>query len=132
MQAAQHAQMLQEEAIKQVELRRRMRATAVPVIDTDVRATLRQLGEPVTLFGEQQVYPRQLLPFFIGIPLVSLDHSDLKRDSQHCCLQAVKQPRPEQCRSVLASHRSVTQPPLLYEADELAEEKAFQSVLDQL
>ena len=55
-----HAQMLQEEAIKQVELRRRMRATAVPVIDTDVRATLRQLGEPVTLFGEQQVYARIL------------------------------------------------------------------------
>ena len=49
--------MLQEEAIKQVELRRRMRATAVPVIDADVRATLRQLGEPVTLFGEQQVQP---------------------------------------------------------------------------
>ena len=57
MQAAQHAQMLQEEAIKQVELRRRMRATAVPVIDADVRATLRQLGKPVTLFGEQQVCP---------------------------------------------------------------------------
>ena len=65
MQAAQHAQMLQEEAIKQVELRRRMRATAVPVIDTDVRATLRQLGEPVTLFGEQQVHPSLLLPSFI-------------------------------------------------------------------
>jgi len=55
MQAAQHAQMIQQEAIAKVELRRRMRATAVPVIDTDVRAMLRQLGEPVTLFGEQQV-----------------------------------------------------------------------------
>ena len=55
MQAAQHAQMLQEEAIKQVDLRRRMRATVVPVIDADVRDTLRQLGEPVTLFGEQEV-----------------------------------------------------------------------------
>ena len=61
MQAAQHAQMLQEEAIKQVELRRRMRATAVPVIDADVRATLRQLGEPVTLFGEQQVHATLLM-----------------------------------------------------------------------
>ena len=47
--------MLQEEAIKQVDLRRRMRATVVPVIDADVRDTLRQLGEPVTLFGEQEV-----------------------------------------------------------------------------
>ena len=55
MQAAQHAQMIQQEAIAKVELRRRMRATAVPVIDSDVRAMLRQLGEPVTLFGEQQV-----------------------------------------------------------------------------
>lgn len=55
MQAAQHAQMLQEEAIKKVDLRRRMRATVVPVIDVDVRAMLRQLGEPITLFGEQEV-----------------------------------------------------------------------------
>ena len=55
VQAAQHAQMLQEEAIKQVDLRRRMRATVVPALDKDVRAMLRQLGEPVTLFGEQEV-----------------------------------------------------------------------------
>ncbi|CAK0746230.1 hypothetical protein CVIRNUC_001676 [Coccomyxa viridis] len=59
--AAQHAQMLQEEAIKQVDLRRRMRATVVPVIDADVRDTLRQLGEPVTLFGEQEMERRARL-----------------------------------------------------------------------
>ena len=61
VQAAQHAQMLQEEAIKQVDLRRRMRATVVPALDKDVRAMLRQLGEPVTLFGEQEVCTCQSL-----------------------------------------------------------------------
>ena len=61
VQAAQHAQMLQEEAIKQVDLRRRMRATVVPAVDKDVRAMLRQLGEPITLFGEQEVCTCQYL-----------------------------------------------------------------------
>ena len=54
MQGSRHAQILQEEALRQVDLRRRMRATVVPTGDADVRRVLRQLGEPVTLFGEQQ------------------------------------------------------------------------------
>lgn len=55
VQGSRHAQLLQEEAVRQVETRRRMRQTVVPVIDADVRSTLRQLGEPITLFGEREV-----------------------------------------------------------------------------
>ena len=72
MQAAQHAQTLQEEAIKQVDLRRRMRAAVVPVIDADVRDMLRQLGEPVTLFGEQEVRLHS------AVQLTSRDCTDCK------------------------------------------------------
>ena len=58
VQGSRHAQILQEEAVRQVETRRRMRQTVVPVIDADVRSTLRQLGEPITLFGEREVGDR--------------------------------------------------------------------------
>lgn len=55
MQASRHAQILQEEAVRQMELRRRMRAAVVPTQDAEVRRTLRLLKEPVTLFGEREV-----------------------------------------------------------------------------
>ena len=54
-QGSRHQQMIQEEELRRVDLRRRMRATVVPTSDAEVRRLLRQLGEPVTLFGEQQV-----------------------------------------------------------------------------
>jgi hypothetical protein len=60
-QGSRHAQILQEEALRQVDLRRRMRATVVPTGDGDVRRLLRQLGEPVTLFGEQQARTQRCL-----------------------------------------------------------------------
>ena len=59
LQGSRHQQMIQEEELRRVDLRRRMRATVVPTSDAEVRRLLRQLGEPVTLFGEQQV-SRQL------------------------------------------------------------------------
>ena len=55
LQGSRHQQMIQEEELRRVDLRRRMRATVVPTSDGEVRRLLRQLGEPVTLFGEQQV-----------------------------------------------------------------------------
>ena len=55
MQASRDAQILQEDAVRQMELRRRMRAEVVPTQDADVRSTLRLLKEPVTLFGEREV-----------------------------------------------------------------------------
>lgn len=46
--------------LEQLELSRRARQIAVPTTDAMVRARLRELGEPITLFGEQ-VLPRSLL-----------------------------------------------------------------------
>ena len=45
----------QQELMKEIELRRKMKATVVPTNDQEVRRMLRQLGEPVTLFGEREV-----------------------------------------------------------------------------
>jgi len=41
--------------LEAVEERRALRETTVPTSDADVRAALRAIKEPVTLFGEQQV-----------------------------------------------------------------------------
>jgi len=43
----------QEEARKEVEIRKRARSVVVPVNDNLVRKRLRELGEPITLFGER-------------------------------------------------------------------------------
>ena len=55
LQESSHAKMLQEEALKEMEARRRMRATIVPTGVDAVKRVLRSLGEPVTLFGERPV-----------------------------------------------------------------------------
>lgn len=41
--------------MREIELRRKMKATVVPTADSEVRRMLRQLGEPITLFGEREV-----------------------------------------------------------------------------
>ena len=41
--------------VEQLELRRAMRSIVVPVLDAEVRTLLRQMGEPITLFGEREV-----------------------------------------------------------------------------
>jgi len=41
--------------LEAVEERRALRETTVPTSDADVRAALRAIKEPVTLFGEHQV-----------------------------------------------------------------------------
>lgn len=43
------------EKITELETRREMRDVVVPVNDNEVRGLLRQVGEPVTLFGEIEV-----------------------------------------------------------------------------
>lgn len=55
MQASKQARAQQEELIRQVELRRKMRQTVVSTDDKEVRKMLRRLGEPVTIFGEREV-----------------------------------------------------------------------------
>ena len=43
------------EKVNEFELARRMKATVVPTDDIKVRLLLRQMGEPITLFGEREV-----------------------------------------------------------------------------
>lgn len=52
--SAEHARK-QQELMREIELRRKMKATVVPTADGEVRRMLRQLGEPITLFGEREV-----------------------------------------------------------------------------
>ncbi|EFN58103.1 hypothetical protein CHLNCDRAFT_20357 [Chlorella variabilis] len=51
----------QEELMKEIELRRKMKATVVPTNDQEVRRMLRQLREPITLFGEREMERRDRL-----------------------------------------------------------------------
>lgn len=56
VQGSMQARKAQEEALAQAEMRRKMRQTVVPTDDGEVRALLRRLGEPITLFGEREVW----------------------------------------------------------------------------
>jgi U4/U6 small nuclear ribonucleoprotein PRP4 len=47
--------------VEQLELKRQMKNIVVPVIDTEVRTLLRQMGEPITLFGEKEMERRERL-----------------------------------------------------------------------
>ena len=55
LQASAEHMRKQQELMREIELRRRMKATVVPTNDQEVRRMLRQLREPVTLFGEREV-----------------------------------------------------------------------------
>ena len=54
-QAMREAADRQARLIAEVEERRRVRATVVPTAIPEVKALLRELGEPTTLFGEGPV-----------------------------------------------------------------------------
>uniref|UniRef100_A0A383VCL3 Pre-mRNA processing factor 4 (PRP4)-like domain-containing protein n=1 Tax=Tetradesmus obliquus TaxID=3088 RepID=A0A383VCL3_TETOB len=56
--ASRRQQEEQEKLLRDFELRRRIRSTVVPTDDGKVRAMLRALGEPITLFGEREGPPR--------------------------------------------------------------------------
>lgn len=55
LQSARREREEQEKMLAEFELRRKIRATLVPTDDGKVREMLRQIGEPVTLFGEREV-----------------------------------------------------------------------------
>lgn len=55
-QASSKAKTVQKELVEQTELRRRMRQMVVPTADSEVRSMLRSIGEPITLFGEREVW----------------------------------------------------------------------------
>ena len=55
LQDSSNARQLHEDAVREMELRRRMRATAVPTGIDAVKRVLRSIDEPVSLFGERPV-----------------------------------------------------------------------------
>eukprot|EP00967_Tisochrysis_lutea_P005718 scaffold6781_cov22-Tisochrysis_lutea.AAC.1 len=55
LQASSRQQQEQEKLIKEYELRQKAKSVVVPTDDGRVRQMLRQLGEPITLFGEKEV-----------------------------------------------------------------------------
>lgn len=63
----------QQQIIEQMELRRKMRTMVVPTDDNTVRGLLRQMGEPITLFGEREVR-RQRGCFVILFLFSTLSH----------------------------------------------------------
>lgn len=46
---------MQREVLEGIDLQRRMRQMVVPTADAEVRAMLRSVGQPITLFGEREV-----------------------------------------------------------------------------
>lgn len=46
---------LKQEVVEEMELRRKMKNVIVPTKDAEVRAMLRKMEEPITLFGEREV-----------------------------------------------------------------------------
>lgn len=56
----------QEKLLAEFELRRKVRSTLVPTDDGKVRDMLRQLGEPITLFGEREMERRDRLKKIIA------------------------------------------------------------------
>lgn len=59
--ASRQARERQERAVQELLLKRRAFAMAVPTNDSAVRARLRRLGEPITLFGEREMERRDRL-----------------------------------------------------------------------
>ncbi len=59
---ASRAKLLEQQGVvEELEMKRKMKSLVVPTADAEVRALLRQLGEPVTLFGERQLERRDRL-----------------------------------------------------------------------
>ena len=58
---SRESQVAHAEALRKLEARSRARAIVVPTAVDDVKARLRELGHPVTLFGENHVDRRERL-----------------------------------------------------------------------
>lgn len=64
--AAERARQENQELLEQLERRKRARNIAVPTDDGRVRARLRELGEPITLFGERAADRRERLIYLLS------------------------------------------------------------------
>jgi len=64
--AAERAHEENQELLEQLERRKRARKIAVPTDDARVKARLRELGEPITLFGERAADRRERLIYLLS------------------------------------------------------------------
>ena len=64
--AAERARQENQELLEQLERRKRARKIAVPTDDARVKARLRELGEPITLFGERAADRRERLIYLLS------------------------------------------------------------------
>lgn len=63
IQSSNRERQLQEALLRELETKRKIKSIVVPTDDGRVRVLLRQLGDPVTLFGEREVSaPASFLP----------------------------------------------------------------------
>jgi U4/U6 small nuclear ribonucleoprotein PRP4 len=69
-QASEKERLEQEKLVQELELKRRAKTIVVPTDDGKVRHMLRQLNEPVTLFGEKEVRcsTQEMSPFLPATP----------------------------------------------------------------
>lgn len=72
----EHISERQAEVLAEFERRKRARQINVSTDDSEVKACLRALGEPITLFGEGPAERRERCPFRISI-LLFLNHKVL-------------------------------------------------------
>lgn len=86
----------------EMELRRKMKTAVVPTNDAEVRKALRQLGEPVTLFGEREV--REGEWWWVGGSLLRrLTQEGAKPHSSERCRVWVQGERRDRLRKLLAA-----------------------------
>lgn len=71
------------EAMKKFEAQKKARSIVVPTAIEDVKARLRELGHPVTLFGEGHADRRERLRETIAY--MELDEHDMKAIQVRCC-----------------------------------------------
>jgi U4/U6 small nuclear ribonucleoprotein PRP4 len=64
--AAERAREENQELLEQLERRKRARKIAVPTDDARVKARLREVGEPITLFGERAADRRERLIYLLS------------------------------------------------------------------
>ena len=61
----------------ELQVQRKARSVHVPTIDSDVRKKLREIGEPITLFGERAEDRRERLRLIIARKLVTQEDTEV-------------------------------------------------------
>lgn len=91
----------QEKLLQEYELRRKAKSVVVPTDDGRVRQMLRQINEPITLFGEKEVGPGSWAG--LGFPMCTEVHAT---DSLLAAKHDLQMERRERLRRLLAQQEA--------------------------